>query len=266
MNKFNELSVGWQIAQYALVNVRPHATLGPSRLVRCRFESPVDLRRHLQQKEGFFVPGLTIAGRPGERVIVEVNFPGEGDPPLLNGWLKDHQYGGTWLDLPYARVTSRWMAGPDSPRRRHRRVACDIYAEVRPAGSPPWICRVLDLSPHGLRIGTTSMDVGVAGDCLDVTLVNRGNEACTPSLPARIAWAGTREAGLEVHQPGKEFLAILGTTDAQWEQAPVVDHGSGCICLPPAQSPGDDRPAPSPEAAEVPPLLRVDAKAGGVHR
>ena len=212
--------------------VRPHvsAVIGTSRFVKCRFESPIDLRRHLRVKEGFFLPGLTLAGEPGDRVIVEIGFPGEGDPPLLHGNVRAHEFGGTWLDLPYARVTSRWMAGPDFPRRRDRRVACDLFAEVQSGGVPPWVCRVIDVSRHGLRIAAAAMEVGVAGDYVDATLLAPGNDLCSTPLNARIAWAGARDAGLEIVDAPQILQPILAAAELRWQAAPEVVHKVGCIC------------------------------------
>jgi len=229
------LNIGERLAGQVVVIVRPQLSpvLGTSRFVKCRFESPVDLRRHLRIKEGFFLPGLAMAGEPGDRVIVEIAFPGEGDPPLLRGNIRSHQFGGTWLDLPYARVTSRWMAGPDFPRRRDRRVACDLFVEVESGGGSPWICRVIDVSRHGLRIAAAAMEVGVPGDFIDVTLVSPGNDFSSTPLTARVAWVGGHDAGLELHDNGGALLPILAAAEMRWRSAPEVVHkeaAEGCVC------------------------------------
>lgn len=216
--------------------VRPHSAglLGTSKLVKCRFDSPAELRRHLGMKQGFYLPGLALPGEPGDRVLVEISFPGEPDPPLLHGWIQGHEAGGTWLDLPHARVTSRWMAGPDARRRKDRRIACDLFVEIQPPGMPPWMCRVLDVSSHGLRIAAASLEVGVAGDYLDATVVVPGQTQQIDKLPARIAWAGGHDAGLELVGCEQALWPLVAAAEARWTATPEVIHTQSCLCSAPA--------------------------------
>ena len=214
---------------------RPAACPVPdtSRLLRFRFDTPGDLYRHLRVKQGFFVPAGALAGEPGQRAIVEVDFPGAGDHPLLHGLIREPGHGGTWLDLPAARATSRWVPGPDSPRRRYGRIGCDLYVEVRARDAPPWVCRVADLSQGGLRVSTAAMEVGLAGDELEATLLAPDSSLSHAQLHARVAWAGRHEAGIEILDADHRFQALLAAAQARWRDVVEIVHDAGCFCVAP---------------------------------
>ncbi len=209
-----------------------------SRLLRFRFDSPDDLYRHLRVKNGFFVPAGALSGEPGERTIVEVGFPGAGDHPLLHGRIRGPAQGGTWLDMPAARAASRWVPGPDSPRRQHRRVACDLYLEVHARGGPQWVCRVVDLSLRGLRLTSAAMELGLAGDELEATLLSPCAGLSHAALRGRVAWAGGHEAGLEILGAGDGFLPLLAGAEARWDGVQEIVHDAGCLCAAPLRRAG----------------------------
>src|SRR4051812_14709146 len=86
--------------------------------VRYRFESLLDLHRHLNLGEGFFLPEHALPGDAGSRVIVEVGLPDSTDRALLHGRVRERGDAGVWVDLPMARPAARWKPEPGSPRRR----------------------------------------------------------------------------------------------------------------------------------------------------
>lgn len=207
-------------------------------LVRYRFASVVDLYRHLRLGQGFFVPP-PMPGGPISRAIVEITFPDGGDKLLLHGNVRSRAPEGTWLDVPSARTTARWMAGPAGPRRAQVRMACDLFVEVRPRGAEPWLCRGLDVSAGGLRLAAGSMELGVTGDELDLTLLSPDADVAPVRASARLAWAGVREAGLEVLGAAPDLTALLRTVEERWAAVPEIDHDVACPCSrPPMQRAG----------------------------
>lgn len=234
------MRVGQPLAQYAGVIAAPPCPLSDtsSRLVRYRFDSTDDLYRHLRVKHGFFVPARALLGEPGQRAIVEVGLPGAGDRPLLHGSIAEQSAGGVWLTLPAARAASRWVPGPDSPRRRHRRVACDLFVEVQSPGAQPFVCRVIDLSARGLRVTAASLELGIAGDEVAMTLLPAGDDGAQAILGARVAWAGGREAGLEILRADNAFSAIVAAAEARWTGVREIVHDLACICATPARRAG----------------------------
>lgn len=206
--------------------------------MRYRFDSPDDLYRHLRVKHGFFVPALALPGERGDRAIVEVGFPGAGDHPLLHGHIKERRREGVWLDLPAARAAARWVPGPEAPRRRERRIACDLFVEVRFPGAPPWINRVIDVSARGLRVTAASLELGLAGDEVDLVLLSEDPSLAPAPLRARVAWAGGREAGLEIVQADAAFRAIFENAESRWADVHEIVHDTACLCASPLRRAG----------------------------
>ena len=198
-------------------------------LVRYRFASVIDLYRHLRLGKGFFVPP-PVPGEPVSRAIVEITFPDGGDTLLLHGNVRARSSEGAWLDVPSARTTARWMAGPAGPRREQTRMACDLFVEVRPRGTDPWLCRALDVSAGGLRLAAGSMELGVAGDELDLTMLSPNPRVGPVRARARLAWAGVREAGLQLVTTRPEMSALLQLVENRWSAVPESDHDGACPC------------------------------------
>ena len=198
-------------------------------LVRYRFASVVDLYRHLRLGKGFFVPP-PVPGESVSRAIVEITFPDGGDTLLLHGNVRARSSEGAWLDVPSARTTARWMAGPAGPRREQTRMACDLFVEVRPRGTDPWLCRALDVSAGGLRLAAGSMELGVAGDELDLTMLSPNPKVGPVRARARLAWAGVREAGLQLVTTRPEMSALLQLVENRWSAVPESDHDGACPC------------------------------------
>jgi len=197
--------------------------------VRYRFESLGALQRHLRLGSGFLLPDVDLPGGPGSRVIVEVAVPETTDRPLLHGRVRERVGDGVWLDVPAARPAARWEPDPDGPRRRHRRLACALFTEVRPRGAEPWLCRALDLSAHGLRVAT-GFETGIRGDDVSATLISPDAHLAPATLRGRVVWAAARETGIEVIERSPEFDALLAVAAARWELVDEIEHAAGCAC------------------------------------
>lgn len=197
-------------------------------LVRYRFGSPDDLYRHLRLAEGFFVPAHALPAEVGTRAIVEIGFPGAGDPPLLHGRVRSRSRDGAFLEAPSARSTARWVPGPDAPRRAERRLACDLFVEVGAPGAEPWICRAVDLSARGMRIAAGSAEFGLAGDEVEVTVLSPDPDLA--AVKARIAWASGRSAGLELLEGTGALRPLLAAVEARWASVQEIDHDGSCVC------------------------------------
>ena len=207
----------------------PTPLLEQSWPIRYRFQSLGALQRHLRLGSGFFLPEAALPGEPGSRVIVEVSVPETSDRPLLHGRVRERVRDGVWLDLPAARPASRWAPDPDGPRRRDRRLACELLAEVQPRGAEPWLCRALDLSGHGLRIAT-GMETGVRGDDVAATLISPDPDLAPATLSGRVVWAASRETGIEVLEHSPEYDLLLGAAASRWALVKEIEHESACAC------------------------------------
>ena len=197
--------------------------------VRYRFESLAALQRHLRLGAGFFLPDAAVPGAPGSRVIVELAVPETTDHPLLHGRVRERLDSGIWLDVPAARPAARWMPPPNGPRRRHRRVACELFVEVQPRGGEAWLCRVLDLSERGLRIAT-GLETGIRGDDVIATLLPPDGRLPAAQLRGRVVWAASRETGIELIDHTPELHTLIAKAAGRWEMVQEIDHAADCAC------------------------------------
>jgi hypothetical protein len=197
-------------------------------LVRYRFDSAADLERHLRLAAAFFLPWSAPVA-PGDRVAVELVLP-EGDAPLVHGTVISRSRSGVYLQAPSARAAARWQPDVSAPRRRHRRFACGMFVEVQPPGAQPWLCRAIDLSEGGVRLATGSFEAGIAGDEVKLTLLSPGLDMPSVELPARLSWAGSREAGLSL-SPSESVAALAHALEAGERESIELVHSEGCACV-----------------------------------
>jgi hypothetical protein len=197
--------------------------------VRYRFESASALHRHLAAGS-FFIPDPLLPGEPGSRVIVEIGFKGGPEQSLVRGRLATRGRDGVWLDLAFAHPTAWWDADAGLPRRTHRRLGCDLFAEVQPAVGFPWFCRALDISQGGMRLATGPFQSLLPGDRANVTLISVDSAIQPARLEARVAWAWGREAGLAIGEPTVGLRAFIAAIEWRWHEARQIEHRSGCYC------------------------------------
>jgi hypothetical protein len=197
--------------------------------VRYRFESASALHRHLAAGP-FFIPDPTMPGEPGSRVIVEIGFAGGHEQSLVRGRLATRELDGVWLELAFAHPTAWWDAYAGHPRRAHRRLGCDLFAEVQPRLGAPWFCRAVDISEGGVRLATGPFQSLLPGDRADVTLISADPALQPASLKARVAWAWGREAGLAVDELTPGLRAFIDAIRWSWDGAREIEHRPGCHC------------------------------------
>lgn len=208
--------------------IRP--VLDESWPVRYRFESLAALQRHLRLGNGFFLPDGALPGGAGSRVIVEISVPETSDHPLLHGRVRERLRDGLWLDVPSARPAARWTPDASSPRRRHRRIACELFVEVQPRGGEAWLCRALDLSERGLRIAT-GLETGIRGDEVLVTLLPpEGHLPPAELVRGRVIWAASRETGIELLEQSPQLLSVVAAAAGRWALVQEIEHGNDCAC------------------------------------
>lgn len=197
--------------------------------VRYRFESLAGLQRHLRLGAGFLLPETALPGGPGARVIVEIAVPETTDHPLLHGRVRERVRDGVWLDIPSARPAARWTPAPNGPRRRDRRLACELFVEVQPRGGEAWLCRALDLSERGLRIAT-GLETGIRGDDLMLTLLPPDCGLAPAQVRGRVVWASSRETGVELLDPSPELQKLLEVAATRWDLVQDIEHAGDCAC------------------------------------
>ena len=208
-------------------SIRP--VLDESWPVRYRFESLAALQRHLRLGSGFFLPDAALPGGAGSRVIVEISVPETTDHPLLHGRVRERLRDGVWLDVPSARPAARWAPDASSPRRRQRRIACELFVEVQPPGGDAWLCRALDLSERGLRIAT-GLETGIRGDEVLVTLLPPEGYIGAADVRGKVVWAASRETGIELLDDSPELRTVVAAAAGRWALVQEMVHERECPC------------------------------------
>lgn len=198
-------------------------------LVRYRFRAPKDLYRHLQLGNGFLVQERVPRHRVA-RAIVEVAFAEGASTLLLHGHVGHAAGNGALIEVPLPRTAVRWMGEGDGPRRGQKRTACDLLVEVKPHGAEPWLCRALDVSSGGLRLAAGGIELGVAGDAMELALISPDGRVQPVAAAARLAWAGMREAGVQLVSAGPRLAELLESIEARWAAVPLIEHDATCNC------------------------------------
>lgn len=209
-----------------------HPEPAASWLVRYRFESAQSLVKHLSMMEGFFVPRRPLPGDENARVLVEIELP-DGVHRFLHGRVGKSFGDGVWVEAPSARSLARRVM--ETPTRLYRRFACDLFIEAGRPGDDPWMFRTLDLSAGGLRVAAGTLELGMPGDEVEATLLSR--EAIA-TVRAKIAWSGTRSAGLQLIDADAAFGNVLLAVEARWHAVQEIAHDDSCICADPLRRAG----------------------------
>ena len=102
----------------------------------------------------------------------------------------------------------------------------------------PWVCRVADLSTRGLRVAAAAIELGVPNDELEVVLLPPDPGLSPASLRVRLAWAGARDAGMEILEGDAAVAPIIAAAQARWENVPEVVHDPECPCAAPLRRTG----------------------------
>jgi len=197
--------------------------------VRYRFESLAALQRHVRLGNGFYLPDAALPGGAGCRVIVEIAVPETPDHHLLHGRVRERVRDGVWLDLPSARPAARWAPDASSPRRRSRRIACELFVEVQPRGGEAWLCRALDVSERGLRIAT-GLETGIRGDEVVATLLPPDGHLQPAELRGKVVWAASRETGIEFLEQSPQLQTLLAAAAGRWALVHEIEHSVDCVC------------------------------------
>src|SRR2546428_7146714 len=134
----------------------PSSALEPSRLLRYRFESCVQARRHVHFIEGrqllfIFDPMAQLHER--QRGLVAFCFTEPEETATAPGEVCSIETGrlrGAWVELFPARFLEELDAAlRHTPRRRHRRVPADAMIRIERPGRPANVARLIDVSGGG---------------------------------------------------------------------------------------------------------------------
>jgi hypothetical protein len=205
-----------------------------SHLVRYRFDDPAQLGKHLHATDAhgryLFLrdPGPQFG--TGARVVLDVSFRANAHRCVLHGLVRLRDHGSrssAWLEVPAA---ARVQDGYPSPtRRRWQRLPTDLMAEIRPNDVAPFLCRVLDLGPRGLRVFGNAESFG--SGVLQMTLLPTEGSLPPVESGARVAWSRSHEVGIEIlGTVAPSYPALLHSIEDAWGAADALSHPSSCTC------------------------------------
>ena len=216
--------------------MRRHRTIVErSHLVRYQFDDPAQLGKHLHATDAYgrylFLrdPGPHFG--TGARVVLDVSFGADPHRCVLHGLVRFRDHGSrssAWLEVPGSARVQRWDPATHC-RRRWRRLPADLMAEIQSRDVAPFLCRVLDVGPRGLRVFGNAESF--AGGVLHMTVLPA--EVSLPPVEAagRVVWSRSHEVGIEMTGAvGPSHAALLGSLEDGWRSATALSHPPSCVC------------------------------------
>jgi DNA-binding response OmpR family regulator len=222
--------------------------------LRYRFDLREQLKNHLYVVDGralFFYADPTLQLASGARVLLEIILTDSGQQSILRGQAMGRNEGsaqGVWLEFQDTRLARRAAEGPIAARTQ-RRLPTDLL--VRASGElPAQLCRLLDVSAAGARLGGLSAPVP-ADSIVELKLMSQVSGVQEGGLcRARVLRTGQGEAAvrfLRDEAPTRQLVAkLMFSVEAAWANARELQHPSVCC---------------GPRGAMDPPLPRLARRA-----
>jgi CheY-like chemotaxis protein len=207
-----------------------------TRLLRYRFDHQVQLQNHLHVVDTrglFFYRDPKLRLPPGSRVVIEVAMGDINQQCILRGHVlgqHEERAEGVWIEFGDARLARRAAEGPIS-QRRHRRLPTDLLIELR-GRTKPQVCRMLDLSISGARLGGLAEGVSANVD-VELRLLAAGAGLPDPAVcVGAVSRVAPGEAGIRFarnHSATRQIVAsLLGTVEQAWAGVRDVSHPGIC--------------------------------------
>ena len=213
----------------------PSSALEPTRLLRYRFESCAQARRHVHFLEGrqllfVFDPMGELHER--QRVLVAFCFTESEETATAPGEVCSIETGrlrGAWVELFPARFLEELEAAlRNRPRRRHRRVPADAMIRIERPGKPAHVARLIDVSGGGARFAGAA-GVWSAGERVGIAPMGGGS-----TLRGKVAWSRSGEMAIEFERSDVTTRVaatkLMEAAIMRWSAAREVQHPGMCHC------------------------------------
>jgi hypothetical protein len=223
-------------AQATLPMADSLATTAPGECcLRYRFDDPRQIPAHFRTVEGravFFYP-LPLPGMENRQVLLEVSFTSTEQSCLLRGRVLGAEQGwfrGTWIEFHTPNLVANLAAAATAPRRQHRRFATDRLIGVRKQTGESFLCRIIDFSATGTRLGGTGLLSPGSQLVLSDTVPGPGLQTGR----ALVTWARAGAAGIafarEAPAARVSIARFIERLEREWQAAPEAQHSSLCEC------------------------------------
>jgi hypothetical protein len=213
----------------------PSPTREPNRLLRYRFDSCAQARRHVHVIEGrqlLFILDPLAELRERLRMLVAFCFTESEEVATAPGEVCSIETGrlrGAWVELFPARFLEELEAAlRNKPRRRNRRVPADAMIRIERPGKPAHVARLVDVSGSGARFAGAA-GVWSAGE--QVAIAPMGGGA---PLHGRVAWSRSGEMAMEFSRSNAATRVaatkLMEGAIKRWSEAREVYHPGLCLC------------------------------------
>lgn len=205
------------------------------RLMRYRFDSAAQARRHIHLREQrllLFFPDPFLDVRDGQPVLIELCFLHSEQTMVARGEVHSVETGalrGAWLDLHGMRLFEGMQIACGTPRRTHRRLPADLLVNAGHPGGHGCLARLADVSAGGARV------VGAGGKWRE------GEEILLTERTFGLALRGTvlraREGDLSVRFQRDDATTRRGAIQLvelavrRWAHARETRHPGACACM-----------------------------------
>jgi hypothetical protein len=213
----------------------PSSTLDSTRLLRYRFESCAQARRHVHVVEGrqlLFVFDPMAELRERQRLLVAFCFTESEEVATAPGEvcsLETSRLRGAWVELFPARFLEELDAAlRNRPRRRNRRVPANAMIRIERPGKPAHVARLIDVSGGGARFAGAG-GVWSAGEQVAIAPMGGGS-----ALKGKVAWSRSGEMAIEFERTDATTriaaTKLMEGAIKRWSEAREVYHPGPCLC------------------------------------
>lgn len=216
-----------------LAALRPHAQQ-PERLMRYRFDSALQARRHVhvvERRQLLFFPDPFLDVREGQPVQLELCFTGSEQTLTVRGEVHSLETGtlrGAWLELYSIRLFDGLQTACGTPRRIFRRLTLGSMIQAHRPGLPPALVRIADVSAGGVRVLGAEGRWG-PGEEIVLSELSGG-----PPLRGLVIWSHDGEIAVKFLRADattrRNAVKLVDAALQRWTDARESRHPAACGC------------------------------------